>query len=255
MPRSHYNQWRAENAADGYPFIVDKPEAANIDFELPDDAFLDAVFHIPGEVSAYSLARLFLAEGGQLGIEVQTADNAVATGLWASSQRFTDTVHLLSDRGEPAGALTVSPRRMIELLDRCRTTDIQFVAASSTFVPQTYEFVDRQPIRETSPEGATVRHDEDVVLLGHRGVFLECNGEGTITVQVVGDPRGLRSECDEDFSTPQAVREVVFQRGGQTISCFPVNGNIDLHVLSQVKDSSLRMSQQEGEIQFNLIGR
>lgn len=252
MAKIRYENFTERSEDAYYPFVKGSPQNRSHDLSLPEGLVLDAAMHIPGSTGYYTLASVTSA-GDRLLFDVRSSDGGVATGEWASSQPNLNCVDLLTASGEHSGMLLLSQNEAVKFLSALSDGTYVFDEASAIFAPATYHFVPAQDRFQVAGSSISVSPDEDLILRGHNGVHLECVGN-EILVHVVGDPRGRRSVCEGTFTPETFIREVVFQRNEQTIRCQPVDGNIEIRVVSDNDENALRLSQQGGVLKFNLVG-
>jgi len=251
MAKIRYEDFADRSKDAFFPFVKSNPQNRSQDFELPSSVILDAAMHIPGSTGYYSLTTM-TSLGDRLVFEVRSSDGGTAMGEWVMSQPNLSCVDLLTASQQHAGMLLLSTREAAKLLNELPAGTYTFEESSAIFAPATYHFVPYVDELTTSNGVISVQPDEDIILRGHNGVFLECV-DGEIRVHAVGDPRGRRAVCEGTFTPETFIREVVFQHADTTINCQPDNGNVEIRVVSDSGESSLRMRQSGNEISFHLI--
>lgn len=253
MAKVRYEDFTARSEDAFYPFVKTSPLNRSHDFSLPSGLILDAALHIPDSVGYYTLTSITSA-GDRLLFDVRSNDGGIARGEWVGSQPNLNCVDLFTQVGDSSGVLLVSQNEAVKLLSELPEGTYRFDELTAVFAPATYHFVPGTNRSLDTTGLGLVSPDEDLIIRGHNGVYLECRDGNEIVIHAVGDPRGRRAVCEDTFSPDMFIREVVFQRGEQTIRCQPTDGNVEIRVVSDSEESALRLQQRNGELVFNLVG-
>ena len=253
MAKIRYENFQNEAEDSVYPFSYASPLSLDRNFELPADVIIDAALHIPGNVGPYSLTSI-TTTGSTITIEVRSNDGGAASGTWSANQTNLSCVDLMTTDEQHGGVLVVSPDAMAGLLETMRVGVYIFDSSTAIFVPATYHYVPQVDESVERLSGISVSPDEDIILRGHNGVFIECLENGELQLHAVGDPRGKRAVCEDTFVPETFIREVIFQHGSDTVRCTPVDGDISLVVVSDDPENALRVKQDAGRMQFDLVG-
>jgi hypothetical protein len=248
-----FPSWRDSNAVRHYPFTDFGPPKSG-SWSLPTGAILDANIHPPDAVGEFYLSYLRVDEQKNIVFDIGSRDTvSAATGTWSHTLPDLSVIPLyaINDRS-PAGVLVVDPMQMSHLQVELARQDRRFDPQTAAFVASTWNFVSG-PSQAREQLGVRVGVSDDLYLVGERGVRLTI-AQGTppvVYVHAVGDPLARLRDCSDE-PAPRFIREVVFQRGSQTIACAPNDrGEVFVVVVGKDgRDSSLRLYTQPNELQI-----
>lgn len=268
MTRQVYAAWRDETAKARYPFDDNSTLVALDGQELPTGLVLDAAIHPPGLTTEVFLSSLEISYAGLVFYIARSDGLVVCQGEWPQRDAIdASVVPLTTQDNSPAGLLVVNVKDATDLL-RTRSGELVFSDSATRFVISTIRFVTATD-QLTAAQGVRLPEADDVYLVGRNGIQLTCdNGveaslgslQDVVNVRVVatGDPLGRRASCaDTEFETPRFIREVVFQKDGNTHTCSPA-GLGEIFVLSGSflgNETALRVYKDANTITFGLSGR
>lgn len=263
-----YPPWRDEHSNTNFPFTDSSNLISVNGVELPKNLIVDAAIHPPGLTGSARLQSITI-RNRSLTFTISSDDGVVlCQGSWPplDDQSDISVVPLATSDSKPAGVLVVNPRIVSHFMLR-GSSEFIFVRDQAEFVPSVTKFVvDNASVLEG--EGELLNQDEELYLVGDRGVVLTCEsrqeiiegelqGVTVIRVNAVGDPLSRRTDCGEaKFETPRFITQVVFQVGEETISCDP-SGVGEIFILAENtgdKEPALRISVDQDGINFGLIG-
>ena len=192
MSELRYPEWRNENDHGKYPFAM-SASLANEQVLIPENLFADARLYPIGGGQDQFLSQITKTDTEVIFYVSDTTSGILATGTYnIASPSDRGVVGLLDLYGRAAGAFVTDPNRMLPLIgwisgDYVFTSDqTPFVNGVITPMPRN---IGLRSIRVDDTSFTCVNND--IFIIGGRGVILECAREGTdivITAHAMGEP-------------------------------------------------------------------
>lgn len=265
----YYPPWRNENSLRRYPFedtatLVSEDES----LILPDDWLVDAAIFVRGAVLPMRISKIaVLNDLATIVIsDAESTDFGEVTLLRGSG----DNLKLVDSSGDWVGTLVCGDNLHYPI----------FEAGDGTFYFRegTTEFVSSVVLNLPANRGLLSFSNiygksggqGDVYFVGESGVQLETvqtdeyRQDGTILpvtlirIHVMGDPQHAHVNCTESTRrTSRPIRELVFQYGTQTHSCFPdADGNVIIIAgTAASSESALYVNPSPYGLTVNLPGK
>lgn len=191
-----HHEWRNSNQRTNYPFAdsasLTNVKGVSIDRDLFDDARL---YLIGGGVGTYVTRITVIGNMVTFGFGDPVNGELATASLDVNNP--TDELEVVDTLGRPAGVLISSADRLSAL--RARYSEGTF-----SFLPGTTEFDASvaTPLPQTGVRGVILDDGSlltgDLYLCGSDGVVLEQQTDGSIRVDIVGDPYALRKDCEKN---------------------------------------------------------
>lgn len=253
-----FPDFRDEQRDSRYPF-VDTATLLSEDgvVQIARDTFFDAVFHvINGGRRIYISSVVVGTQNVTINFSDETNDNIAYTQFVASPLQPTNSgaLALYDPLGRPAGSLVTDPEKL-SLFAGWAAGTYTFSAATTEFVATTVIPANEPGVRGVKTSSTTDLMTGDIWLIGDGGVTFRYDGvkdgKQIIRVDITGVPLFNRFQC-VPFNRFQSKNFV------KTINNCPPDeyGNFTLTATGQqVEDTVLRISQGDGIIFIDAIGR
>lgn len=209
MPHTTNQEWRNFNRNRDYPFSAGVSRVPDTGIQIPEDAFIDAVFYPINLSGVLYLSRIDRAEGI---LEISDDESVKGTGQIGT----TDTVYFVDDQSRPVGTIVLGPG-----FDNLSSVTISAVEATrfsaGCVFPQNQVGVRALKL----PDGTLVTGD--ITIAGEDGIEVVTtveDGKTVIRFQAVGV-----QSTDDCIDLPPPCR------------CLKIK---------QTEDSTLTLSQSEG---------
>lgn len=196
-------QYRDDNRDTLYPFADNAVLQGSLGYGFTTSTFLDAILHPVGKTLPQRLARVVVTS---LQATLVIGDDAGDSCSCVVDLTSPNGVLPLSDAsGRPAGLLLADVDQLMLIQNWPRGTHLftsaAFVASVTVPDPQGY-------VKGISADGAATLSG-DVWLVGEGGVIL-TEEDGTIRIDVVGDPLFRRAQCGEtaSFAAPNYLKTI-----------------------------------------------
>lgn len=252
-----FPDFREEQSDSRYPFKDTATLTANDGFtQIRKDTFVDAVLHVVNATNRLYISEVTI-EPQKITLSVSdTTNRVVATSTFAPNpiQAPPNGVLPLVDLlGRPAGSL-VSSADKLTLFAGWGIGTYQFSLAATEFVASVVIPAQEPGVRGVLPPTKELMTG-DIWLIGDAGVVLRHegvqDGKNIIRVDIVGVPLFKRFAClpFDRFEAKTFIR---------TINDCPPDefGNFILTASShEAEDTVLRVSQEQGTLKFETVGR
>ena len=196
MSKIAFNDWRAENEQRSYPF-ADDSTLTNGTVTLAKALFIDGrLYPIGGDAELY-LGRITRA-GNNIEFAITTE---VGGDLAAASYDVTDIpangeLAFHDDYGRPAGML-LSSQEALQAFSGLNTGEYEFLLAQTRFAPAVIVAQPAVGVRGfVTDEGDFFAGD--VWLVGEDGVVLRRDDDGSLRIDIIGDPFAARKLCEDE---------------------------------------------------------
>jgi hypothetical protein len=264
MPAPVFPSWRDEVASGNYPFVDAATRTSMYGDVLSPAVVLDASVYGYSSLSVpVWVSEIRAVDEGVL-FAISDLNGTLGTGYWLSSDASNEVVVLYRDETIVATIL-VNP---VEVARIRKDNVVMYFSPSATelVISALYSF--SSPAEERAVDGALLPEQGDVYLVAENGIQFECVAATEtvnnvtypvtrVNVHAIGDPLSVRAICEDGFSEPRFIKQVVFQKGTKTFTCTPV-ANTDIFVASvdvEGNDASLRVRQTEGGIIVGLLAK
>lgn len=246
VDRQRTQQWREQNSSRRYPFADGAGLKSSSGFVFPMGGIVDAVIQLVGAGAAVYMSSI---EVNPRLVRIWFGDavrSKRASGLF-DPLNIPEVIDLVDEYGEPAGLLVFDQLTMAEL-QTWSTKEHPFSLAQSEMAPAVVISLPHAGITGVLLEDGTLLAG-DIWLVGEDGVVIR-DEEGTIRVDVVGEPLHRRKLCvpEELFSTPKFVTSIngVLSLDGR----FSISEGENL-----TADNALRVVVRDGTLVFEVQGR
>lgn len=249
----HQQDWRLQQQAVRYPFSDHAPMLNSIGDVIPDNIFIDAIFHpIGGDGTLFLSSVVVDASTIRLNFSDQTTTN-LCYGSYAKATAPTEIqIYDLYDR--VAGRIVVNPDAIGSLTAWGLGTHI-FAENVAPISPNA-----QMPMPEVGLRGIVMSDGEifsgPVTLVGEDGVYFRtrtdlATGYDIISVDILGDPLFLRKGCDEEEAelNDGPFLETINGRGPDDAGNFTLFPGDDL-----VYDSVVRIIPIANGLRIKLVG-
>jgi len=203
MSRLAFNDWRAENAQRNYPFADDSTLTNGI-ITLAKSLFIDGRLYPIGGGAALYLGRITRA-----GNSIEFAITTEAAGDLATASYSVNDIPASSELafhdsyGRPAGML-LSSQEALQAFSGLNTGEYTFLLAQTRFAPAV---IVAQP--DIGVRGFVTDAGElfagDVWLVGEDGVVLRRDDDGSLRIDIIGDPFAARKLCGDESASDAEI--------------------------------------------------
>lgn len=194
MPELIYTNWRNNNERVRYPFQDNTSLRSTNDIVFPQDLFDDARLYIIGAGPDMHMSRVSLSVSL---VQIFFADdsNEMASASFDPASP-PDNLDVIDNFGRPAGILVSSAQRLSSLFGIFPPGDSIFESETTRFAASVVVPMPHVGVRAITTEDGGF-HANEVWLVGTDGIVLSVE-DGSIRVDVVGDPYALLRACEED---------------------------------------------------------
>jgi len=234
-----FGDWRDDNDQRKYPFADDSTLVGD-DLTIPAGLFIDGrLYPIGGNED------LFLSQVSRLGNVITFTISADGPGELATVMfDVTDIpasgeLALHDVYGRPAGMLLAS-ETALELFSGLNSGEYDFIISQTRFATAVVVPQPEAGVRGfVLPSGETVFGD--VWVVGEDGVVVRKDDDGSLRVDLIGDPFAARKECEDEDISDEDVEVLLPYCPIETINGIPAdeNGNYKLMVGSNESLSTL----------------
>lgn len=246
MPAIVFPEWEDNNEKVKYPFSDSATlENSEGDF-LPDNIFLDARIYPIGGTGRQYISKITVAPT-TVTIIISDSISELAIGEFSVAAP-PDVIPLVDGYERPAGVL-VSKSTLLSIFAGWGIGDHLFTVEQTEFVASVVVPVPQIGLRGFLLEDGNF-YSKDVTICGMDGVIVRRDTDGSIRIDIIGEPLYNRKVCDEvgSFVTPRFVKTI------NNISADDY-GNYNLYIGNNIVDDPiLRFEHLESSIRLTLAG-
>jgi hypothetical protein len=246
MPAIVFPEWIDNNEKVKYPFS-DSATLQNSEGDfLPDSIFLDArLYPIGGSAQQY-ISKITVTSA-TVSIIISDSIGELAVGEFSIAAP-PDTLALEDGYERPAGVL-VSTSSLLSVFSGWGIGEHLFELSQTEFAASVVVPVPQIGLRGFLLEDGTF-FSKDVHICGTDGVVVNRDTDGSIRIDVIGEPLYIRKVCEEagSFVTPRFV---------QTINGISPDeyGNYNLYIGNNIVDDPiLRFEYEDNSLRLTLAG-
>lgn len=208
-------EWREDTANIQFPFTDSATITATSGTKLSSRAIVDAALYPPGYVGKLFLGRVVATIESVTYVLTNERGVTVATGT-----RTNDEIWFSDSLGRCAGVVVADPAE----LPQNWPIGTHTFGTTAEFVPTVIEQgTDTAVTSLVLPSGELMTGD--VWLVGDDGVVFTRAGDGTIQVNMVGDPLFRRRLCDPVLNSHASISTPFFTKTYLQSLAIPVNGD------------------------------
>ena len=198
-----FNDWRAENAQRSYPFADDATLTNGI-VTLAKSLFLDGrLYPINGD------AELYLSRITRAGNNIEFAIATAAAGELATASYDVNDIPASGelafhdDYGRPAGML-LSSQEALQAFSGLNTGAYTFLLTQARFAPAVIVAQPAVGVRGVVTDDGDF-FAGDVWLVGEDGVVLRRDDDGSLRIDIIGEPFAARKLCEDEEASDEEV--------------------------------------------------
>lgn len=242
-------EWRESQQQSLYPFADGSSLTTKSGLTLPPEIFIDAaIYPIGGNPPVY-LSKVIVAVR-RITIFIGGSGNDSLASAYYDPVDPADSIELIDASGRSAGALVLN-KVEAAVLQSWPVGEYTFNPSSSTFCPTVVMVLPNYGVNSVILNDGTVLTG-DVWLVGGEGVILR-EYDGSIRVDIVGDPLSKRNRCDADvvnsFVTPKFLKTINgIEAGVDNDFKFLVGQN-------QTIDNIMRVYPKDGTLRVEVVGQ
>ena len=215
MSKIVFGDWRDDNVQRKYPF-ADDATLVGADLTLPNSLFLDGRLYPVGGNETLYLNRVAREESTITFAIFATGPGELATASYdVTDIPESGELAFYDSYGRPAGML-LSSRTALEAFSGLNSGTYEFIAAETQFAPAVIVPQPEAGVRGfVLPDGETLFGD--VWIVGEDGVVVRRDEDGSLRIDLIGDPFAARKLCEDeeigdediDVTTPYCPLETI----------------------------------------------